>query len=292
MTVFEFIEAEKANWSVRRLCETFGVTRGGYYAHKTREPSTRDLRRQELTKMVTEVFEESRNTYGSPRIFQQLEKNGEIVSENTVADIMAENGLVARKKRKFKVTTDSRRSVRIAPNLLERNFFAEAPNQVWVTDVTAYWTISGWVYVAAIIDLFSRRIVGLAFSDKNDTELALTALRCAYFMRSVAPGLIHHSDRGSPYASDDYIRCLDEMKMIRSMSKKGDCWDNAVAESFFSTLEFECIQDRTLESRSEIELDVREFVENFYNIRRIHTYNKNLSPAEAEIALYLQKKFA
>ena len=171
-------------------------------------------------------------------------------------------------------------------------YYATAPNQVWVTDVTAYWTDDGWLYLAAIIDLFARRVVGWAVSEHNDTALALLALRRACLARRPAPGLIHHSDRGSPYASDDYIEELRRFGMTRSMSKKGDCWDNAVAESFFSTLKFECVRDISFQSRSALATELLDYIENFYNPKRIHATNDYVSPIEAELIFQLEAQAA
>jgi len=237
---FEFIRAEKGNYPVVTMCDVLCVSTSGFYAWQHRKPSDRQRRKESLTLKVTETFEESRETYGSPRVAEKLRREGECLSDNTVAEIMRKNSLVARKKRRFKATTDSKHTKRIADNLLQRDFTADAPNQVWVTDVTAVWTLVGWVYLAAIIDLFSRRVVGWAMSESNDTVLALSALDRALALRNPQPGLIHHSDRGSPYGSDGYVARLDVAGIVRSMSRKGDCYDNAVAESFFSTLEYEC----------------------------------------------------
>jgi len=284
MSAFEFIKAEKASkqWSVAAMCRVLGVSSSGYYSSLNRSPSARAKRRAVLESKVRAVHEDSGERYGSVKVTQVLRQQGEVVSKNTVATLMAENALVARPKRKFKKTTDSRHSTRIADNLLERNFTTSAPNQVWVTDVTAYWTREGWLYLAAIIDLFARRVVGWAVSEHNDTALAMLALRRAYFARRPAPGLIHHSDRGSPYASDDYIAELAERGMIRSMSKKGDCWDNAVAESFFSTLEFECVRGVTFESHAALTAELSDYIDNFYKLIRRHSAIGYRSPAEHE----------
>lgn len=279
---FEFIHAEKALYPLTLLCSVFCVSRSGYYSWLEREPSARQQRQEELALKVKAVHAQSRATYGSPRVCAQLRKMGEVISAKTVAKVMRENGLAARRKRKFKATTDSRRTERIAPNLLERDFTAERPNQVWVTDVTALWTLTGWCYLAAIVDLFSRRVVGWAVDESNDTKLALAALGHAIGNRQPAPGLIHHSDRGSPYGSDDYIAALDEHGTIRSMSRKGDCWDNAVAESFFATIKRELVCKCRWLNMKQARLAIHEYIEAFYNGRRKHSTNGNLSPVEYE----------
>lgn len=294
MSAFEFIAMEKASgqWTVAGMCRVLGVSPSGYYARCKRPVSGRAKRQAVLESKVRNVHDASGKRYGSVKVTHALRKQGEVVSEKTVAKLMAKNSLFARRKKRFKNTTDSRLSTRIADNVLERNFTAKAPNKVWVTDVTAYWTREGWLYLAVILDLFARRVVGWAMSENNDTELALFALRRAYFTRKPAPGLIHHSDRGSPYASDDYIKELVSAGMIRSMSKKGDCWDNAVAESFFSTLEFECVRGVTFASRSALAQELRDYIENFYNPTRLHATLGYISPFEAELTFHLQSQAA
>jgi len=225
-------------------------------------------------------------------VTEKLKKSGEKVSEKTVASIMRENDLAARRKRRFKTTTDSKHTKRIADNLLQRDFTADAPNRIWVTDVTAVWTRTGWTYLAAIIDLFSRRIVGWSMSDSNDTALALAALDRALLLRNPPPGLVHHSDRGSPYGSDDYIARLDAVGIIRSMSRKGDCWDHAVAESLFSTLEFECRGLHTFANLDDAQYVIGDYIDGFYNSERLHSTIGNNSPIEFEITSTLRNEAA
>jgi putative transposase len=201
-----------------------------------------------------------------------------------VAKIMRENKFIARTKRRYKATTDSRNTKRIADNVLQRDFTAESVNQVWVTDVTAIWTNFGWAFLAVILDLFSRRVVGWAMSENNDTTLALAALDRALTLREPLPGLVHHSDRGSPYGSDDYIKRLDAFGIVASMSRKGDCWDNAVAESFFSTLEFECRGRYAFSSFESARDTIGDYIDGFYNLNRLHSTLGYLSPIEFEIA--------
>ena len=281
---FEFIQAEKDLYPVVTLCRVLLVSTSGFYAWQYRKPSAQQLRKEALTVQVKAAHEASRKTYGSPRVTRKLRKAGEQVTVKTVAKIMQENDIAARKKRRFKATTDSKHTKRIADNLLQRDFTAEAPNQVWVTDVTAVWTLVGWVYLAAIIDLFSRRVVGWAMSESNDTMLALSALDRAVALRMPPPGLIHHSDRGSPYGSDDYIARLDAVGMVRSMSRKGDCWDNAVAESFFSTLEYECRGLHDFAGINDAHYVIGDYIDGFYNLERLHSTIDYCSPIEFEIA--------
>jgi len=280
---FEFIAEEKALFPVASLCRALGVSSSGFYDWQTRPPGARERRRHELTTKVEAVFKESRGTFGSPRVQKVLETRGDRVSKNTVADIMQDRGLQARPKRRFKATTDSRNTKRIAPNLLARNFTAECPDLVWVTDVKAIWTLTGWLFLASILDLFGRRCVGWALSDSNDTELASAALCEALRSRKPLPGLIHHSDRGSPYGSDAYIAVLDEAGAVRSMSRKGDCWDNAVAESFFSTLEHECLRNRSFAGFDDTYSVLADYIDSFYNTHRLHSANGYVSPVEFEL---------
>jgi transposase InsO family protein len=289
---FEFIHVEKALYPLTVLCAVLCVSRSGYYGWLEREPSRRLRRRAELAAKVKAVHEQSRATYGSPRVCAQLRRMGEVISPKTVAKLMRENGLSARPKRRFKATTDSRHTERIAPNLLERDFTAERPNQVWVTDVTALWTIAGWCYLAAIIDLFSRRVVGWSVSESNDTNLALAALDHAIDDRRPSPNLIHHSDRGSPYGSDDYIAVLDEHGVVRSMSRKGDCWDNAVAESFFASLEHECRRRHSFRDSADARRVVESYIDHFYNPERLHSTLEYLSPIEFELRSALDQQAA
>lgn len=289
---YEFIEEEKASFSVRSMCRALEVSPSGYYDWRSREPSERQRRRDDLAVKVKAVHLRSKETYGSPRVRAQLVRTGETVSEKTVAAIMQQEGLMARRRKRYKATTDSRETHRVAPNLLARNFTAEALNQVWVTDVTAVWTLTGWVYLAVILDLFSRRVVGWAMSEANDTALALAALGRAVASRRPLAGLVHHSDRGSPYASDDYIEALDALGAVRSMSRKGDCWDNAVAESFFATLELECLQGRAPATFLDAHRLVGGYIDGFYNPERLHSTIGFVSPIEYELLSALHQEAA
>jgi len=282
---FAFIRAEdeQKTFPVGVMCRVLDVSTSGYYAWLHRKPSKRSQRKEALTAKVKAVHDASRSTYGSPRVTEKLRKSGEKVSEKTVAKIMQENEIAARKKRRFKATTDSRDTKRIADNLLQRDFTVEAPNKVWVTDVTAVWTVVGWVYLAAIVDLFSRRVVGWAMSHSNDTALALAALDRALALRKPGRGLIHHSDRGSPYGSDEYIAQLDAAGIVRSMSRKGDCWDNAVAESLFSTLEFECRGLHDFADLRGAQRVIGDYIDAFYNPERLHSTIDYCSPIEYEV---------
>lgn len=282
MTEYEFIRAEKASFPVRAMCRTLDASKSGYYEWLDRGPSERQQRRSALAEKVAEAHEASRRTYGSPRIREALVQQGEVVSEKMVASVMQEIGLVARPRRAFRVTTDSRFTENLAPNLLDRNFVATRPNEVWVTDVTALPVLGGWVFLASIIDLYARRVVGWELSESNDTDLALAALRDAIRKRRPPPGVLHHSDRGSPYGSKGYIADLDQYGFVRSMSRKGNCWDNACMESFFSTLKLERVDHRRYGTRDEAKRDVIEWIEIVYNRQRRHSKLGYRSPAQFE----------
>ena len=280
---FTFILSEKAFYPIVVLCRVLAVSRSGFHAWVKRPPSQRDVANRRLAVEVTAVHRESRCTYGSPRVTAELKANGQPVARKRVARLMRQEGLQARRKRRFKRTTDSNHANPIAPNVIGRMFGASAPNRVWVTDVKALWTGEGWLYVAPVIDLFSRKVVGLAMGDHNDTDLALAALNAAVSCRTPAPGLIHHSDRGSPYASDRYRARLDKLESIASMSRKGDCWDNAVAESFFSTLEHEVLTGVFFATHAQAARTIREYIHDFYNLRRRHSTIGYVSPVEFEL---------
>ena len=292
MTEFEFIEEEKATFPVRVMCRALDASKSGYYESRRRGPSERQQRREVLAQKVEATHKASRRTYGSPRIREALVQQGEVVSEKTVASVMQEIGINARPRRAYRVTTDSRFTERVAPNLLEREFVVERPNEVWVTDVTALPVLGGWVFLAAIIDLCARRVVGWALSENNDTALALDALRQAVNDRRPPPGLLHHSDRGSPYGSTEYVAELDRLGFVRSMSRKGNCWDNAVAESFFSTLEHECIQGRILADIQHARSVLIDYLDDFYNPVRLHSTNGFKSPIVCELHFLSQPQAA
>lgn len=279
---FEFIRAEKA-YPVTVLCSVLEVSPSGFYAWRKRPLSARASSDAQLALQVTAVHKRSRRTYGSPRIHRDLRARGVRVGRKRVARLMRENGLEARRKRRFRRTTDSKHGHPIAPNILARNFDVTEPDRVWVTDVTAIWTLEGWLFLAAMLDLYSRRVVGWAMSANNDTDLALDALRHALRTRKPPHGVLHHSDRGSPYASADYRAALAAHGFVASMSRKGDCWDNAVAESFFGTLRAELIDHEQYASRVAAAASIDDYIANFYNIERRHSYLGYLNPIEFEL---------
>jgi putative transposase len=280
---FAFIEAEKAVWPVEVQCDVLGVSRSGYYAWKARPDAPRVKADAELVVEIKAASKVGRGNYGSPRVHRELRAKGRRVGKKRVERLMRQEGIVARKKRRFRRTTDSNHPHPIAPNVLERNFHVELPNTAWVTDVTYVWTNEGWLYLAAILDLFSRRVVGWAASANNDRALAFSALDRAIAARQPDPGLIHHSDRGSVYASIDYGAALSTVGAVKSMSRKGDCWDNAVAESFFATIKGEMLDHADYATRTAAIEAIADYIDGFYNPCRRHSAIDYLSPIEFEL---------
>jgi len=289
---FAFIHAERALYPVIVLCAVLQVSRAGYYAWAERPPSARAKADEELAGDIAAAHERSRETYGSPRVHRELRARGIRVGKKRVERLMREEGIVAKRKLRFRRTTDSNHLSPIAPNVLDRRFYTDKPNTVWVADVTYVWTLEGWSYLAAILDLCSRRVVGWAMSETNDRVLALDALKRAIATRKPRPGLLHRSDRGSPYASEDYRGALAEAALIPSMSRRGDCWDNAVAESFFATLKGELVDHHNYATRAQAETSIGDYIDRFYNLQRRHSSIGYVSPVEYELRLQVQSKAA
>ena len=279
---FAFIRVEKAQYPVVVLCRVLGVSRSGFHAWLRRAPSKRVRSDVALAAQIAEVHAMSRRTYGSPRVHAELQERGHRVGAKRVARLMRERGLKSRRRRRFKATTDSKHGLPVAPNLLKRNFNVVAPNKVWVGDVTFIWTREGWLYLAVMIDLFSRAVVGWSTSDRIDSALALDALAMARGRRDVGPDLVEHTDRGSTYAAKDYRTALDDAGITCSMSRKGDCWDNAVAESFFATLKSELDVD-AFATRAEARTALFDYIEVFYNRQRRHSFLGYETPLGAEM---------
>lgn len=280
---FAFIDAEKAHFPVDTLCRALEVSRSGYYAWKLRKRSERRRQDAQLSVEVAACFRRSRRTYGSPRVHAELRTQGVSVGRKRVARLMREQGLQGRTPRRWVRTTDSRHDEPIAPNELARAFEVASMNQAWVGDVTYIPTQQGWLYLAVLIDLFSRRVVGWATSASNDRALALSALDRAVCRRRPRSGLLHHTDRGSPYASAEYRARLVAYGMRASMSRTGNCWDNAVAESFFSTLKSEWIDLADYATHAEAHAAIGDYIEDFYNLTRRHSHNGYRSPVEHEV---------
>ncbi len=279
---FAFIETEKAGFPITLMCRMLAVSRAGFYAWRRRPQAARTREDQVLAVAVAAIYAEHHGRYGSPRVRVELRERGQRSGRKRIARLMRLQGLRARPRRRYRTTTDSRHGLPVCPNLLARRFAVAQPNTAWVTDMTYLWTAQGWLYLAVMIDLFSRRVVGWSMSERIDRKLALDALRMALAQRRPQPGLIHHSDRGSQYASADYQQQLARHGLRASMSRRGDCWDNAVAESFFASLKLELVYQVQWRTRAEARTAIFEYLELFYNRRRRHSSLGYLSPLEFE----------
>lgn len=268
------------------------ISRSSYYEWKHHTPCARKEYDLKLSQNIKQIFEEARGVYGSRRIKQKLRVIGFNASRRRISRLMQESNLLCKIKRKFKATTDSNHNKLIAPNLLERNFIVHQPNKYWCGDITYVRTSEGWLYLATVIDLYSRKIVGWAMSDRINSELVNKALLMALWQRKPDEGLIWHTDRGSQYASDSHLRIITQHSIKQSMSNKGDCWDNAVAESFFGSLKTELIYQFKFKTREEAKNAIFEYIEVFYNRVRIHSANNYLSPMDFENYGYLQTQMA
>ena len=283
---FAFIEEHLTEFPVEVSCEVLEVSRSGYYAWSKRPQSARAKRRAELAVKIQCVHEQNRKVYGSPRVCQVLKAQGESVCQNTVADIMKERQIRAKARKKFvPKTTDSRHQQPVADNMLDRQFDAPLPNQKWAVDITYIPTDRGWLYLAGVIDLCSRKIVGWSMADHMRVELASDALKMAIARRNPDEDLLHHSDRGVQYASEDYMHLLQSHGMQASMSGKGDCWDNAVMESFWATLKTELVNHERYATREQARASIFEYIEVFYNRQRLHSSLGYVSPETFEASL-------
>ena len=278
------------NYPITMMCLALQVSRSRYYEWTKKRKSHRSQADEELLEKIREIYKKRKGKYGSPRIHEDLKEMGYCVGRKRVARIMRENGIVARTKRRFRVTTDSNHNFPISDNLLGRNFHTDAPDKVWVGDITYVWTDEGWLYLAVIIDLFSRAVVGWAMDRHIKTELTLRALHMALGQRQPGKGLIFHSDRGVQYASTDYRETLKNHGILSSMSRKGDCWDNAVSESFFGKLKTEEDNDMQFHTRDEARHEIFKFIEIWYNRERRHSYVGNISPMNFEKLYYCREK--
>jgi putative transposase len=278
---YAFIAAEKAHFPVRGLCRALEVSPSGYYAAQRRPPSPRAQADRALLRRLHVAHAESRGTYGRPRLRRALREAGLRVGDRRVRRLMRVGGLVARGRRRYRVTTDSAHQAPVAPNQLARAFAVAQPNRVWAGDITALWTTEGWLYLAVVLDLASRRVVGWAADATMTTALPLAALRQALARRAISRGALHHSDRGVQYASERYQAVLRQHGMRVSMSRKGNCWDNSVVESFFSSLKTE-LQPASWATRAEARAALADYIDRFYNVRRLHSTLGYRSPADFE----------
>ena len=277
------MEAEKANYSLSVMCRVLGVSRSGFYAWRKRPRITRSMQSNcVLLGQIRAIHSRSRKTYGSPRVHRQLRRDKVRVGKNRVARLMRENSLRGRIRRRFRTTTDSNHALPVAPNTLNREFTAKSPDQVWAGDITYIRTGNSWSYLAVVIDLYSRMVVGWAFADHMRTELVEEALRAALGQRDPSPALLHHSDRGSQYASRNYRKQLAKRGIEVSMSRRGNCWDNAVVESFFGSLKQELVHHSRWASPAEARAAIHEYIEVFYNRKRIHSSLGYRTPVEVD----------
>lgn len=264
------------------MCRVLEVSKSGYYKYQDKAPNQRDRDNEMILNRIKDIYKDNKGRYGSPRIKEQLDKDKIACGKHRVARLMSKNNIKAKTRRKFKVTTDSKHKYPVAANLLKREFNAAEINQKWVSDITYIYTQEGWVYLAVILDLCSRRVVGWSMGDRITKDLTIKALRQAMSRRGIRAGLLLHSDRGSQYACHDYVHLIKECRFIQSMSGKGDCYDNAVIESFFKTLKIELVYWEQYVTRDQARKSIFEYIECYYNIKRMHSSLDYMSPQEFE----------
>jgi putative transposase len=278
---YAWIETQRKAYPLPVMCETLEVSISGYRAWKRGgSPNRKHLTDAQLLAVIRSLHAELKGAYGSPRMLKEIRARGFPVGKDRVERLMRENGIRARHKRRYKATTDSKHSLPVAPNLLDRNFTPLAPNRAWGADLTYVWTDEGWLYLAIVLDLFNREIVGWSIKPRMTADIVSDALTMAWFRRKPAPGLIHHSDRGSQYASELFQKKLTAYGMTCSMSRKGNCWDNAPTESFFNSLKNERVHCARYASRAEATADLFDYIEVFYNRSRRHSTLGYKSPTQ------------
>ena len=277
------MDQHRSTHGVQKMCLVIGASRSGYYRWKRQHLNKRQLENEKLLMAIRESHKKSRRAYGSPRIAEDLQAKGMKCGENRVARLMKIHGIVGKAKKKFKATTNSQHTLPVAENLLNQNFVAEKPNTVWLSDITYIPTVEGWLYLVVILDLYSRQVVGWAMSDRLTSGFVVKALYQAIGRRRPASGCIFHSDRGIQYASMDFRDILRAYGLVQSMSRKGNCYDNAVAESFFHTLKTEHVYDYRYETRAEARQSIFEYIEMFYNRQRRHSALGYRSPVTFEL---------
>jgi putative transposase len=265
---YVFIKDNRPSFRLKKMCQVFSVSRSGYYAWSKRPKSKTRIFNEELIKKIIEIFGNNHRRYGSRRVWFELRLRGTMCSRNRVVRLMNQIDLKSKRSKKFKATTNSKHNLPVAPNLINKNFVVEQPDQVWVSDITYIGTSEGWMYLAVVLDLYARQVVGWSMSDRMNKELVLSAIGQAIDRRSPTAGLIFHSDRGSQYASNEVRQLLKKYEISQSMSKKGDCYDNAVAESFFATLKMELVYPDFFKTRDDARSKIFEHIEIFYNRHR------------------------
>ena len=290
--IFQFMDDHRDEFPVTRMCKVLHVSRSGYYAWRTRPVSAREMANRELANKIEAVYNDSDSTYGSPRIHRELQGQGVVCGKNRIARLMLLRNLCAKQHKRYRATTKRNRAHRVAPNLLKRNFTAERPDQTWLSDITYIPTQEGWLYLAAVLDLYARRIVGWAMSDRMTSDLTLTALRMALRQRQPRLALLHHSDQGSQYTDGQYQALLKEYGIQVSMNGAGTWYDNAPMESFFGTLKCERVHHLVYHTHDEARTDLFYYIEGFYNPRRRHSSLDYMSPADYEKQYYQRHGFA
>ena len=279
---YRAIQEHDRHYPIRLMCRALEVSAAGYYAWRSRPESARSGSARTVLSAIRVIHRESRETYGSPRIWDALLKQGHRIGEHRVARLMRQDGILAKTVKKWRATTQSQHRFPVAANTLDRQFTVTQPNRVWAGDLTYVWTTEGWLYLAVILDLYSRRVIGWAMGHRLTVDLAERALTMALVNRTLRAGLLHHSDRGSQYAATSYQQLLAARGVTASMSRKGNCWDNACIESFFGTLKRELVYHRHYATREEATQDIFEYIEVFYNRQRRHSTLGYHSPAEFE----------
>lgn len=279
---YAWIKKHQGEFTIAAMCRFLKLSTSSYYAWLKRPITKRDKENDELREKIKALFEASRGTYGTRRLKAALAKQGFTVSRRRTGRLMKQAGLACKTRRRFKATTDSKHNDPIAPNRLARQFKVEQPDRYYVGDITYVWTNEGWLYLAVVIDLFSRQVVGWSIQRHMRAELVNDALKMALWKRKPGKGLILHTDRGSQYASDSHRLLLRQHSIIQSMSRKGDCWDNAVAESFFHSLKTELVHHFQFKTREEAKRAIFDYIEVFYNRQRLHSTNNYLSPVDYE----------
>lgn len=282
--IFSSIKQNRDVWPVRLQCRTLGVSASGFYAWIKRRPSQRAVANQNLLQDIQRIHWDNHKRYGSPRVYETLKAEGQRVGRARIEKLMRDNDLCALSKRRVRITTtDSNHNLPVTENRLDRNFRALGPNQKWCADITYIPTDEGWLFLATVLDLYTRKIVGWCMREHMRTELALTALMMAIQRQRPGSGLIHHSDRGSQYAAGDYRAALTDAGMLQSMSRKGNCWDNAPAESFFHTLKTELVHHKKYATREDAKRDIFTYIEGYYNRQRIHSALGYITPEQMEL---------
>lgn len=278
------IRENAETFSVGKMCQVFSISRSGYYdwLHRQTQKTKRQLEDESLSEHIRQIYYDNKRRYGVPRIYNALKQKEIHCGKNRVARLMKKEGLAAWRKKSFKRTTNSNHNHPVAPNLLNRDFNTSRPNQAWVSDITYIPTLQGWLYLATIIDLYSRKVVGWAMSERLGKEIVISAIKMAIKNRRPSTGLIVHSDRGVQYASNEFQKILKRNKFRCSMSRKGNCWDNAPAESFFSSLKQELMYEDWFKTRQEARLAIFEFIEIYYNKKRMHSTLSYMTPEEYE----------